>query len=126
MKKAVPVAKKLVKKGVKRAAEEAQNAIANKVRKVEEIAINKGVPPELAHSASALVESGSREKVSGLSDLANKTADNLIARVASKPSNSKRSLLKARGSKSGRKRLKSGKRRGRQASYDIQNLIDTA
>ena len=139
VKKAVPVAKKMIKKGVKRAAEEAQTAIANKVRKVEESAIKKGVSPELAHMVSIVVENGSREGIKGLSSLANKKGDKVVARVVKEVNkstlpqrqvlSSKKGIPKARRLKSHRQRVKSsiGKKRRRQkVSYQIQNLIDSA
>ena len=134
MKKAVPVARKMVKKGVKRAAEEAQTAIANKVRKVEESAIKKGVSPELAHMVSTIVQDGSSQGINGLSKLANKKGDRVIARIvkegsASRPTSSKRGIPKARRLKSHKQRVKSRvgkKRRQRKVSYQIQNLIDSA
>ena len=116
MKKAVPVAKRLVKKGVKRAAEEAQSAIANKVRKVEEMAIKKGVSPELAHMVSTSVEDGARE---GINDLSNLVSDKIVV---------KKTVPKRRISKSAHQ-LKSnvGKRKNKKkrVSYTIQNLIDS-
>ena len=116
MKKAVPVAKRLVKKGVKRAAEEAQSAIANKVRKVEEMAIKKGVSPELAHMVSTSVEDGARE---GINDLSNLVSDKIVV---------KKTVPKRKISKSTH-RLKSsvGKRKNKKkrVSYTIQNLIDS-
>ena len=134
MKKAVPVAKKMVQKGVKRAAEEAQTAIANKVRKVEKTAIKKGVSPALAHMVSTFVEDGSRRGISGLSSLANKKGNKVIARAVketSKTLHSKKPLTKTKRINRSKQRLKlrnSGgrKRRKRKISYQIQNLIDTA
>ena len=129
MRKAVPVAKKLVKKGVKRAAEEAQNVIANKVRKVEEIALNKGVPPEMVHSVSALVEEGSREGIDRIVKAADRKGDRVIDQVASKAvglSNSKKLISRTKRLKTHKQRIKTGKKQRRKVSYQIQNLIDTA
>ena len=130
IKKAVPVAKKLVKKGVKRAADEAQNLIANKVRKVEEMAINKGVSPKLAHSVSAFVEEGSRQGIGSIGRLADNKSHKIIDSVARDAQNS---II--RSSKRGSKTLKSsgvlkhrgiGKKKKRKSIYQIQNLIDSA
>ena len=130
MKKAVPIAKKMVKSGVKRAAEEAQSAIANKIRKVEEAAIRKGVSPKLAHMVSSFVEDGSKQGVGSLSNLVNRNSDKIITQAAdrvdkvigkSKPKSGKSKSGKVRRRKVGRRR----KVRGISA-YDIQNLIDSA
>ena len=132
MKKAVPIAKSLVKKGVKRAAEEAQTAIANKVRKVEDIAINKGVPPEMVHSVSALVEEGSREGIDRIVKAADTKGDRVIDQVASKArksiglSNSKKLISRPKRLKTHKQRIRPGKKHRRKISYQIQNLIDTA
>ena len=135
MKKAVPVAKKLVKKGVKRAAEEAQNLIANKVRKVEEMAINKGVSPKLAHSVSAFVEEGSRNGIDGLIKTADTKSDRVIDQLASEASKSvglshtKNLISRSNRSKVHKHRIKSsrtGRNQKRKSVYQIQNLIDSA
>ena len=122
MKKAAPVAKRLVKKGVKRAAEEAQSAIANKVRKVEEMAIKKGVSPELAHMVSTTVEDGAREGIDNLSNLVTEKGDKVVTEIVNK------TVPKRKISKSTH-RLKSnvGKRKNKKKriSYTIQNLIDS-
>lgn len=132
MKKAVPVAKDLVKKGVKRAAEEAQNVIANKIRKVEEIALNKGVPPEMAHSVSALVEEGSREGIDRIVKAADRKGDRVIEQIASEAgksvglNKSKNLISRTKRLKVHQLRNKLGKKHRRKISYDIQNLIDSA
>lgn len=133
MKKAVPVAKKLVKKGVKRAAEEAQNVIANKVRKIEEMAINKGVSPEMVHSASTLVEEGSRKGIEELRKAADTKSDQVIEQIQSEAgkslglSNSKTLASRTRRLRVHQQRIRPRrKKRTRQISYDIQNLIDSA
>ena len=122
MKKAAPVAKRLVKKGVKRAAEEAQSAIVNKVRKVEEMAIKKGVSPELAHMVSTSVEDGAREGINDLSNLVTEKGDKVVTEIVNK------TVPKRKISKSTH-RLKSsvGKRKNKKkrVSYTIQNLIDS-
>ena len=129
MKKAVPVAKKMVKKGVKRAAEEAQNLIANKVRKVEEIAINKGVPPKVAHSLSTLVEEGSHTGIDSLGRLADNESAKVINTVVSEARKSiQKQPVRAKKIKH-RVYLqprKTGKKRKQKIAYDIQNLIDSA
>ena len=135
MKKAVPLAKKMVKKGVKRAAEEAQSAIANKVRKVEEIAIKKGVPAEMAHNVSTFLEDGSRQGIDTLSKLAEGKSNQVAQKVSTlieDRSDLGTSIGKQRPflrkSKIGKKARSTVRRRKKQrpkVSYQIQNLIDS-
>ena len=141
MKKAVPLAKKMVKKGVKRAAEEAQTVISNKIRKVEDMAINKGVPAEMAHSLSTVVEDGSRQGIDTLSKLAGDKSDQLAQKVSryaedsdsedSQPATTlkQRQLYKSkikRPYKARKQTLGARRRRiqGSKLAADIQNLID--
>lgn len=129
MKKAVPVAKKMVKKGVKRAAEEAQNLIANKVRKVEEIAINKGVPPKVAHSLSTLVEEGSHTGIDSLGRLADNESAKVINTVVSEARKSiQKQPVRAKKIKHRvySQPRKTGKKRKQKTVFNIQNLIDSA
>ena len=132
MKKATPVARKILKKGVKRVAEEAQSAIANKVRKVEELAIKKGVSPELAHTVSTSVVNGSQAGIDDLSNLVNEKGDKVIARVVKETNKSilpQRQVLKSKKIRSHKQGFKSGVRkrqRKKRISSEIQNLIDSA
>ena len=86
IKKAAPIAKKILKKGAKRVAEEAQSAIANKVRKVEELAIKKGVSPELAHTVSTSVVDGSQAGIDELSNLVHKGKSKTVAEIPERSS----------------------------------------
>ena len=134
MKKAVPIAKKMIKKGVKRAADEAQSAIANKVRKVEEIAINKGVPAEMVHSLSTVIEDGSRQGIDTLSKLAEGKSNQVVQKVSSFIKDDKSDFGTASGkqrpylpkSKIGKVRSTVGRRKIQRpkVSSDLQNLID--
>ena len=132
MKKAVPVAKNLVKKGVKRAGDEAQNLIAEKVRKLEEIAINKGVTPEIAHSFSDIVEEGTREGIDRLVKAADTKGDRVIERVASKArksvglNESKKLISRNKRFKVHHHKIRPGLKQRRRVSYDLQKLIDSA
>ena len=119
MKKAVPVAKRLVKKGVKRAAEEAQSAIVNKVRKVEDMAIKKGVSPELAHMVSTTVEDGAPEGINDLSNLVSEKGDKVVVKKVFP----KRKISKSASQLKSRVGKKKNKKR--RISYTIQNLIDS-
>ena len=127
MKKAVPVAKDLVRKGVKRAGDEAQNMIANKVRKLEEIAINKGVTPEIAHSFSDLVEEGTRDGINKLVEAADTKGDRVIERVASQARKSVglNNISRNKRFKVHHHRIRPGRKQRKKVSYDIQNLIDS-
>ena len=83
---------------------------------------------------STIVQDGSSQGIKGLSKLANKKGDRVIARIvkkgsASRPAISKSSIPKGRRLKSRKQRVKSRvgkKRRQRKVSYQIQNLIDSA
>ena len=130
IKKAAPIAKKILKKGVKRVAEEAQSAIANKVRKVEELAIKKGVSPELAHTVSTSVVDGSQAGIDDLSNLVYKGKSKTVAKIPQR-SSKKVTRIGKKGLHS--KRLKSRiklitgrKGRKRRIASEIQNLIDSA
>ena len=130
IKKAAPIAKKILKKGAKRVAEEAQSAIANKVRKVEELAIKKGVSPELAHTVSTSVVDGSQAGIDELSNLVHKGKSKTVAEIPER-SSKKVSRIDKKGLHS--KRLKSRiklitgrKGRKRRIASEIQNLIDSA
>ena len=132
IKKAIPVAKDFVKKGVKRAGDEAQNLIADKVRKLEEVAINKGVTPKIAHSLSSLVEEGSREGIDELVRAADTNGDRVIERVASQArksvglNNSKKLTYRNKRYKVHHHKIRPRRKQKRKVSYDIQNLIDSA
>ena len=132
IKKATPIAKDLVKKGVKRAGDEAQNLIANKVRKLEEIAINKGVTPEIAHSLSDLVEEGTREGIDKLVKAADTKGDQVIERAASQARksvgiiDSKKLVSRNKRFKVHNHRIRPKQKDKREASYAIQNLINSA
>ena len=119
IKKATPVAKRLVKKGVKRAAEKASDVIASKVQKVENYAIKKGVPRDVAHSVSSVVADGSRQGISTLSKL---TGNNNV-RVIKKSGRKSKSIGKISHRSKSRVKKKKSKRR---VAYQIQNLIDSA
>ena len=130
IKKAAPIAKKILKKGAKRVAEEAQSAIANKVRKVEELAIKKGVSPELAHTVSTSVVDGSQAGIDELSNLVHKGKSKTIAKIPQRLSKKVTRIgkkgLHSKRLKSRIKLITGRKGRKRRIASEIQNLIDSA
>ena len=148
VRKATPVARKMIRAGVKRAAESAQSVITDKVRKIENAAIKKGVPTEIAQMVSSAVENGSRKSLGkNLSKLVGKktlpggassTVKNLLRKVSTTPTRPLKRGQKAvaapttitAGKRSSglkkKKKLKRGKKNLRAISYRIQNLIDSA
>ena len=130
IKKAAPIAKKILKKGAKRVAEEAQSAIANKVRKVEELAIKKGVSPELAHTVSTSVVDGSTAGIDELSNLVHKGKSKTVVKIPERSSKKVtrigKKALHSKRLKSRIKLITGRKGRKRRIASEIQNLIDSA
>ena len=129
-KKDVPVANKIFEKGVKRTAVDKLRT-ANKVRRVEESAMKKGVSPELADMVSTAIEEGSPDGINDLSNLVNERGDKVTAKVVKEANKSilpQRQVLKSKKFRSHKQGFKSGivKAEEQKIPDQIQNLIDSA
>ena len=74
--------KELAKEAVRAGVEEGSKAIVGVVNKAENMAINKGVSPELAHKLSTSVEEGANRLLSNVEKRAVHGADKLIDAAA--------------------------------------------